>query len=90
MILCNNDNVICVSTTKVFNNCIKNTVNETHRLNTWLPNISMIDVRGNETVISLKDEKEEINLGFTGYEWIFDDYINSFYKEGDNNDELRN
>ena len=85
MILINKDNVIQVNMTRVYENCIKTMitehVTESQILMMWLPNISVIDVSSNETIIRLKDEKEDINLGFTGYEWVFDDYINTFYKE---------
>ena len=100
MILINNNNVVQVSLAKVYENCIKNISvidtftheNTIDIVRTWLPNIAVIDVSNNETIIRLKDEKEEINLGFTGYEWMFDDYINDFYKEtgGKTNDELYN
>ena len=90
MVLVNNNHAISVSIAKVYENCIKNISmvdtftheNKIDMLRVWLPNISMIDVSTNETIIRLKKEKEEINLGFTGYEWIFDDYINDVYKEG--------
>lgn len=89
MVLINKDNVIGISLAEVYENCVKNismidTVTHENKIGillVWLPNISIIDVSKNETIICLKDEKEEINLGFTGYEWIFDDYINNFHKE---------
>lgn len=85
MILINNDNVISVRIAKVYENCIKNYisghVSEFQLIASWLPNISVMDVSHDETKIHFKDEKEEINLGFTGFEWIFDDYINTFHKE---------
>ena len=88
MVLVNNNHAISVSIAKVYENCIKNISmidtftreNKIDILRAWLPNILMIDVSTNETIIRLKDEKEEINLGFTGYEWMFDDYINDVYK----------
>lgn len=87
MILINNKNVISISVAKVYENCIKNYTDEhmstMNTLMSWLPNISTIDISNDETTIRFKDEKEEINLGFTGCEWIFNDYINTFYKEDD-------
>lgn len=90
MVLINNNHCVSVSLAKVYENCIKNIdmvdvvmhKNNIDIVRTWLPNISSIDVSTNEIIIRLKNEKEEINLGFTGYEWVFDDYINTFYKEG--------
>lgn len=81
MVLINERYAVSVSLAKVYENCIKEHVTETHILRMWLPNISSIIVNDKETIIRFKDEKEEINLGFTGYEWIFNDYIDSFYKE---------
>ena len=90
MVLINKNYAISISLAKVYENCIKNIKvrdivnynNEIDIVRTWLPNILSIDVSSNEIIIRLKDEKEEINLGFTGYEWIFDDYINDVYNKG--------
>ena len=90
MILINKDNIMQISLATVYENCIKNISmidaftheNKIDIVRAWLPNISVIDVSENETIIRLKNEKEDINLGFTGYEWIFDDYINDCFKEG--------
>lgn len=87
MVLINNKHAVSVSIAKVYENCVKNIdirdiityKNNIDIVRTWLPNISSIDVSKDETIIRLKDEKEEINLGFTGYEWIFSDYVDSFY-----------
>ena len=92
MVLINTKYAVSVSLAKVYENCIKNInirdiVNYNNNINivqTWLPSISSIDVSTNEIIIRLKDEKEEINLGFTGYEWIFSDYVDTFYKEKQN------
>lgn len=89
MVLINKNYVVSVSLAKVYENCIKDIdirdiityKNKIDIVRTWLPNISSIDVSTNETIIKLKDEKEEINLGFTGYEWIFEEYVDSFYKD---------
>lgn len=89
MVLINKNYAVSVNLAKVYENCIANVNikevvmynNEINILCMWLPSISSIDVSTNETIIRLKDEREEINLGFTGYEWIFDDYVNSFYKD---------
>ena len=86
MILISDKNIVSVSMAKVYKNCIEDinirdiTINNNKIdiVRTWLPNISTIDVSTNEMIIKLKDENEEINLGFTGYEWIFNDYANSF------------
>ena len=87
MVLIYNKHAVSVSIAKVYENCVKNIdirdiityKNNIDIVRTWLPNISSIDVSKDETIIRLKDEKEEINLGFTGYEWIFSDYVDSFY-----------
>ena len=86
MILINKNNIISVSSTKIYNSCIKNiniqdiTIhdNKIILLLAWLPNISSIDVSTNEMIIGFINERDNINLGFTGYEWIFDEYINNF------------
>ena len=87
MVLINKKYAVSVSLTKVYEDCIKNIDmrdNITHKNNImmiymWLPNISTIDVSTDETIVRFKDEKDEINLGFTGYEWIFDEYVDRFY-----------
>lgn len=92
MVLINERYAVSVSLAKVYENCIKNIdirdiityKNKIDIVRTWLPNISSIDVSTNEIIIRLKDEKEEINLGFTGYEWMFSDYVDTFYKEKQN------
>lgn len=89
MVLINERYAVSVSLAKVYEKCIKDIdirdiityKNKIDIVRTWLPNISSIDVSTNEIIIRLKDEKEEINLGFTGYEWIFSEYVNTFYKE---------
>lgn len=89
MVLINERYAVSVSLAKVYENCIKDIdirdiityKNKIDIVRTWLPNISSIDVSTNEIIIRLKDEKEEINLGFTGYEWIFSEYVDTFYKE---------
>lgn len=89
MVLINERYAVSVSLAKVYENCIKNIdirdivtyKNKIDIVRTWLPSISSIDVSTNEMIIRLKDEKEEINLGFTGYEWIFNEYVDTFYKE---------
>ena len=88
MVLINNKHAVSVSVAKVYENCIKNIdirdiityKNNIDTVRIWLPNISSIDVSTDETIIRLKDEKDDINLGFTGYEWIFSDYVDSLYK----------
>ena len=93
MVLINNNHAINVSATEIYNNCFKDVKvkdfimydNDIIVLYMWLPSIETIDVSTDETIIRLKDEKEEINLGFTGYEWVFDVYINTLCeKEGEN------
>ena len=87
MVLINERYAVSVSLAKVYENCIKDIdirdiitdKNKIDIVRTWLPYITLIDVSKNEMIISLKDEKERINLGFTGYEWIFSDYVDSFY-----------
>lgn len=89
MVLINERYAVSVSLAKVYENCIKDIdirdivtyKNKIDIVRTWLPSISSIDVSTNEMIIRLKDEKEEINLGFTGYEWIFNEYVDTFYKE---------
>lgn len=89
MILINKNDIISISLAKVYENCIKDIdvmdvikhKNNIDLVRTWLPSISTIDVSTDEMIIRLKDEREEINLGFTGYEWVFSDYIDTFYKE---------
>ena len=90
MVLINDNHAISVSLAKVYENCIKDIEvkdviihdNKIIMICAWLPRITVIDVSTNEMIIKLKDEKEEVKLGFTGYEWIFDDYINTTYNEG--------
>lgn len=92
MVLINERYAVSVSLAKVYENCIKDIdirdivtyKNKIDIVRTWLPSISSIDVSTNEMIIRLKDEKEEVNLGFTGYEWIFNEYVNTFYKEKQN------
>lgn len=92
MVLINERYAVSVSLAKVYENCIKDIdirdivtyKNKIDIVRTWLPSISSIDVSTNEIIIRLKDEKEEINLGFTGYEWIFSEYVDTFYKEKQN------
>lgn len=92
MVLINENHAVCVSFVKVYKNCIEDIdvmdiirhKNNIDLVRTWLPNISSIDVSTNEMIIRFKDEKEEINLGFTGYEWVFSEYVDSFYKEKQN------
>lgn len=82
MVLINKNYAVSVSLAKVYENCIKDNIVYENKINlvcVWLPNITSIDVSTDETIIRLKDEKDEINIGFTGYEWIFNDYIDSFY-----------
>lgn len=89
MVLINERYAVSVSLAKVYENCIKDIdirdivtyKNKIDIVRTWLPSISSIDVSTNEVIIRLKDEKEEINLGFTGYEWMFSEYVDTFYKE---------
>ena len=89
MVLINKRYAVSVSLAKVYENCIKNIdvmdiikhKNNIDLVRTWLPNIFSINVSEDEMIIRLKDEKEEINLGFTGYEWIFSEYVDTFYKE---------
>lgn len=89
MVLINERYAVSVSLAKVYENCIKDIdirdivtyKNKIDIVRTWLPSISSIDVSTNEMIIRLKDEKEEINLGFTGYEWMFSEYVDTFYKE---------
>jgi len=89
MVLINERYAVSVSIAKVYENCIKDIdvmdiikhKNNIDLVRTWLPSISSIDVSKDETIVRLKDEKEEINLGFTGYEWVFSDYVDTFYKE---------
>jgi len=87
MVLFNKEHSVAVTTAQFYENCIKsidveNVIRYTNNiilLLAWLPTILSIDISTDETVIRFKDEKDEINIGFTGYEWIFNDYINSFY-----------
>ena len=87
MILSNKKYCVSVSIAKVYENCIKDIdtniiafKNNIDMIRSWLPNISSIDVSADEMIVGLEDETEEINLGFTGYEWIFSDYVDSFYE----------
>lgn len=90
MVLINKNYAVSISLAKVYENCIKDIdimdiikhKNNIDLVRTWLPSISSIDVSEDEMIIRLKDEKEEINLGFTGYEWIFSEYVDRFYKDG--------
>lgn len=92
MVLINKNYAVSISLAKVYENCIKDIdvidiirhKNNIDLVRTWLPNILSIDVSEDEMIIRLKDEKEEINLGFTGYEWVFSDYVDTFYKEKQN------
>ena len=79
MVLINDKNSVSVSISKVYKYCIENNISVDSELYTWLPSISVITINEKETIIKLKDEIEEINLGFTGVEWIINDYINSFF-----------
>lgn len=89
MVLINNNHIISVSLAEFYNSCIKDIDlkditmrdNKISMVCAWLPNIISIDVSTNEMIISFKDEKKEINFGFTGYEWKIDDYINDFYEK---------
>ena len=87
MVLSNKKYCVSVSVAQVYENCIKDIdtsviafKNNIDMIRSWLPNISSIDVSTDEMIVGLKDENEEINLGFTGYEWLFSDYIDSFYE----------
>ena len=87
MVLINKNHAVSISLAKVYENCIKDIdimdiIRHKNNINfviNWLPYISLIDVSKDEMIIRLKDDKEDINFGFTGYEWVFSDYIDSLY-----------
>lgn len=79
MVLINEKYSVSVSIDKVYENCIKGHASVDGELYTWLPSIGVITVNDKETIIKFKNEDVEINLGFTGIEWVISDYVNSFY-----------
>ena len=81
MILANEKNIISISISMVYENCIKGYLSKNNEIYMWLPNISMIIVnRNNTTIIQFLNSKDELNLGRTGIEKRINDYINSFYE----------